>query len=98
MPKLAHTENRLLDGAVVLSQRSRSSAWQARFKVGDKWVRATTKQKDKKAAAQVAKELYLEAQFKEKHNLPVITRRFSDIAKLAISSMKAAIEGGRIGL
>ena len=95
MPKLAHTENRLLDGAVVLSQRSRSSAWQARFKVGDKWVRATTKQKDKKAAAEVAKELYLEAQFKEKHNLPVITRRFSDIAKLAISSMKAAIEGGQ---
>ena len=70
-------------------------SWQARFKVGDKWVRATTKKKDKKAAAEVAKELYLEAQFKEKHNLPIITRRFSDIAKLAISSMKTAIEGGQ---
>lgn len=95
MPKLANNQNTLLDGAIVLSQRSRSSAWQARFKVGGKWVRVTTKQRDKKAAAEAAKELYLEAQFKDKHNLPVITRRFSDIARLAIATMQEAIEGGQ---
>lgn len=95
MPKLADAQNTLLDGAIVLSQRSRSSAWQARFKVGDKWVRVTTKQRDKKTAGSVAKELYLEAQFKEKHNIPVITRRFSDIAKLAIATMQEAISGGQ---
>ena len=95
MPKLSDPSNTLLDGAVALSQRSRSSVWQARFKVGDNWVRITTKKRDKKAAAEVAKDLYLEAQFKDKHKLPVITRRFKDIAKLAIASMNEALDGGQ---
>lgn len=95
MPKLADATNTLLDGKIVLSQRERSSAWQARFKIGDKWVRVTTKETNKKEAAKIAEELYLEAKFKQKNKIPVVTRRFSDIAKLAIASMKEALEGGQ---
>jgi hypothetical protein len=95
MPKLADATNTLLDGKIVLSQRERSRAWQARFKIGDKWVRVTTKETNKKEAAKIAEELYLEAKFKQKNKIPVVTRRFSDIAKLAIASMKEALEGGQ---
>ena len=95
MPKLADATNTLLDGKIVLSQRERSSAWQARFKIGDKWIRLTTKETNKKEAAKIAEELYLEAKFKQKNKIPVVTRRFSDIAQLAIASMKEALEGGQ---
>jgi len=95
MPKLAAAENTVLNGRIVLSQRSRSAAWQARFKVGDRWVRVSTKQRDKQSATKAAEELYLEAQFKHKHAIPVQTRRFDAVAQLAVKSMEAALKGGQ---
>ena len=95
MPKLASPDNTLLNGRIVLSQRERSSAWQARFKIGDRWVRVSTKQLDRTAAAKVAEDLYLEAQFKAKHDLPVVTRRFKPVAELAIKGMEAALAAGQ---
>jgi hypothetical protein len=44
----------ILEGKVVLTQRERSSAWQARFRVGDKWLRISTKQEELEKAKSAA--------------------------------------------
>ena len=94
MPKLAAKDNTLLDGRIVLSRRSNSSAWQARYKIGTRWIRVSTKQLDKAVAGRVAEEMYLEAKFRHKNQMPIQTRRFKTVALLAIETMDAALKGG----
>jgi hypothetical protein len=50
MAKLSPETVTLFDGAVKLTQRNGSRAWQAAFKIGDRWVRATTRCKELKDA------------------------------------------------
>ena len=95
MPKLAAKDNTLLDGRIVLSRRSNSSAWQARYKIGTRWIRVSTKQLDKAVAGRVAEEMYLEAKFRHKNQMPIQTRRFKTVALLAIETMDAALKGGQ---
>lgn len=94
MPKLADPANTLLNGAIVLSQRSRSSAWQMRFKLGGKWIRVTTHKRDRKEAEDAAFDYYAEAKFKLKHSLPLQTRRFKPVALLAVKTMQDALDSG----
>ena len=69
MAKLSPTTETVLDGDVRLTRRGGSSAWQAAFKIGDRWVRVTTKCRQLTEAKAAAKELYMEYRFKAKHGL-----------------------------
>src|ERR1019366_7283226 len=95
MPKLSPNSITLLDGNIILSQRNESAKWQARFKVEGRWIRVTTKEKDIKEAKKAAEELYLDARYRVKHELPAQTKRFKDVAKLAIDRMQKALAGGQ---
>jgi integrase len=95
MPKLADESVTICEGKVVLTRRKRSSAWQARFKIGTAWRRETTKERDLKAAKLKAEEMFSEARFKLKHNMPMQTRRFNAVAKLAVERMKTEIATGQ---
>ncbi len=44
MPQLSQNSVAIMEGKIVLTQRKRISAWQARFRIGNKWLRITTKQ------------------------------------------------------
>jgi len=57
MPKLSPNSVTLLDGAVVLSRRNGSARWPARFKNGNRWIRATTKEKNLNDAKRSAREI-----------------------------------------
>ena len=94
MPLLAETSVPILDGAVVLTLRPRSSAWQARFRIGGKWLRVTTKQSDLDKAKEAARDLYLRARFRNEEGLPVISKRFSQVAELAKKRMDDAVKAG----
>ena len=94
MPQLAETSVPILDGAVVLTQRQRSSAWQARFRIADKWMRVTTKQIDLDKAKEAARDLYLRARFRNEEGLPVVSKRFSQVAELAKKRMEDALKAG----
>jgi integrase len=83
-----------LDNELVLYQRERSTIWQCRFKVDDQWQRATTKERDLKKARRKARELLLTAEIRKRDNLPVVTRRFRDVAELAIKRMEADLAAG----
>ncbi len=79
----------------MLSQRSRSAAWQMRFKLDGKWIRVTTGKRDRKEAEAAAVDYYMEAKFKQKHAIPLQTRRFKPVAELAIKTMQDALDAGQ---
>lgn len=94
MAKLSASTVSINDGDILLYKRKRSSAWQAKFKIGSRWVRTTTKLDDLDKAKRAAKDLFTEYQFKQKHDVPVITRRFADVARYVIADMRTALNGG----
>jgi integrase len=84
----------MLDGAIVLTRRDGTSKWQARFKAGNRWIRITTKEKELKEARTAASDLYVDAHYRVKHDLPAQSKRFTDVAKLAIDRMQKALDAG----
>ena len=91
MPKHAPADRKLLDGQILLYKREDSQKWQTVFKIDGNELRVSTKKVDKAEATLVALDLYLEARFKHKHGMPLKTRTFGDIAKLAIAEMTRAL-------
>jgi hypothetical protein len=91
MPEKIETTHVLLENELVVYRRERSSIWQCRFKVDGVWQRASTKERDLKKAHTAAKKLMITAEIRLHENLPVVTRRFRDIAKLAVQRMKVKL-------
>lgn len=94
MPQLSQNSVQLLDGAVVLTLRPHSSAWQARFRIGDNWMRVTTKQSKLEKAKVTATDIYLRARFRKDEGLPVVSKRFSQVAALAKTKMETQLTHG----
>jgi integrase len=91
MAQLSLNSVQILDGNVTLTQRKRSSAWQARYKIGFDWIRTTTKEKEIERAKKVAENIYLRARFREAEGLPIVSKRFDVVARQANSKMRAAL-------
>lgn len=88
MAKLNDDTHVLMDGAVKVYKRTKTKRWQATFQIGGRWVRVSTGQRDLVDAKRVAHDQYLDYKFREKHDLPVVTKRFEDVANLAIKDMQ----------
>ena len=76
----------------MLYKRTNTRKWQARFKVSTYWKRITTKCLDLDEAKDVALEQYMEHLFKQKHQIPTVSKRFADIARLSIEEMRRQLE------
>jgi len=94
MPKKIATTHVLLENELIVYRRERSTIWQCRFKVGGFWQRASTKERKLNLAKVKAKELMITAEIRKRDNLPVITRRFRDVAKLAVQRMQEKLKSG----
>lgn len=81
MPKLSKYSVPIVEGKVVLFKRPRSPRWQARFRIRNKWVRMSTKTDVLEDAKSAAADAYMEAKFKEKNDLPVVSRKFKSVAE-----------------
>ena len=89
--KLAHARG----GEVVLYKRGDSTRWQARFKLKDlKWHRVATKHHNIQYAAQVACEAYDRARFLFEEKIPISSKRFDAVARLAIQEMEQLLASG----
>ncbi len=89
--KLAHARGK----EVVLYKRGDSTRWQARFKLKDlKWHRVATKHHNIQYAAQVACEAYDRARFLFEEKIPISSKRFDVVAKLASEEMEQLIASG----
>lgn len=91
MPQLSPETVLVNDGDIKLYKRARSSVWQATFNIEGRWVRITTKCKDLDEAKVAAKKKMVEYQFRHEHQLPVVSKRFGDVARLAIVEMRKAL-------
>ncbi len=95
MPVLSPQTVILNDGDLKLYKRARSRAWQATFNIDGHWVRISTKCRDLEEAKVAAKAQMVEYQFRQKHQLPVVSKKFGDVARLAIAEMRKALEADR---
>ena len=86
--------HQLIHRNLTLYQRERSAVWQCRYKVDNKWIRSTTKETNYDLAVNRAKELLVEAEIRKRSGIPVVTKRFKDIALLAIDRMERDLKGG----
>jgi integrase len=86
--------HQLIHRNLTLYQRDHSAVWQCRYKVDNKWIRATTKETQLDLAINKAKELLVEAEIRKRSGIPVVTKRFKDIAMLAIDRMERDLRGG----
>ena len=84
MPQAVSTTPVLAENKLVIYPRERSNVWQCRYKVGNRWKRETIKETDRKQAEKKAWDLLGEAGFRLRNNLSAITRRFRDVAALAV--------------
>jgi hypothetical protein len=94
VPKLADESIRLHNGKIVLTRRERSPYWQARFRIGNKWIRTSTKCTESKEAEDSAFELYNDAYYKAKNNLPVVSRKFKSIAEAVTAKLQRQLDSG----
>ncbi|WP_343117234.1 tyrosine-type recombinase/integrase [Ostreiculturibacter nitratireducens] len=94
MAKLGADTHVLLDGEVKVYKRPNSKRWQATFQIEGHWVRISTGKRDLEEAKAVAREQYLDYKFRAKHDLPVVTKRFEDVAKLAVADMQRQLDAG----
>jgi integrase len=95
MPEQKDTTHTLIERELIVYRRERSGIWQCRFKVDDVWQRASTKQRDLKKAKSRAHEIRMEAEIRKRSNLPVITRNFRHVAKLAVERLEHEIAIGK---
>ena len=95
MPEPKETTYRLIESALIVYRRERSGIWQCRYKVDGVWQRASTKESDLTKAKARAHELRMEAAIRRRSNLPVITRKFRDVARLAVERLEHEIAVGK---
>lgn len=94
MAKLGADTHVLLDGEVKVYKRPNSKRWQTTFQIDGHWVRISTGKRDLEEAKAVAREQYLDYKYRAKHDLPVVTKRFEDVAKLAVADMQRQLDAG----
>ena len=94
MPDKLDSTEVVLERQLIVYRRERSEVWQCRFKVDGLWQRASTKERDLAKAKVAADTLRIKAEIRKHDNLPVITRKLRDIAKLAIARMEDEAASG----
>tara|TARA_R110002012_G_scaffold290152_2_gene483643 strand:- start:1770 stop:3011 length:1242 start_codon:yes stop_codon:yes gene_type:complete len=94
MRQLRDDTHLLLDGAIRVYRRVRSKRWQAAFTIDGHTVRISTGKRDLEEAKEYAGDAYLEYKFRHKNDLPIVTKKFSDVARLAIVDMRKQLNAG----
>jgi integrase len=88
MPAKIESTHQLIDRKLVVYRRPESEVWQCRYTVsGKKWHCKSTGERDLKDAIPKAHEIFIGARLLKERNLPVVSKKVSDIAKLAIQKM-----------
>ena len=94
MRQLRDDTHLILDGEVRVYRRERSRRWQAAFNIDGHTIRISTGKRDLAEAKEYARDTYLEYKFRHKNDLPIVTKKFSDVARLAIVDMRKQLDAG----
>ena len=94
MRQLRDVTHLILDGEVRVYRRERSKRWQAAFVIDGHTIRISTGKRELAEAKEYARDAFLEYKFRHKNDLPVVTKKFSDVAKLSIVDMRKQLDAG----
>ena len=94
MRQLRDDTHLILDGEARVYRRERSKRWQAAFVIDGHTIRISTGKRDLAEAKEYARDTFLEYKFRHKNDLPVVTKKFSDVAKLSIADMRKQLDAG----
>ena len=94
MRQLRDDTHLILDGEVRVYRRERSKRWQAAFVIDGHTIRISTGKRDLAEAKEYARDTFLEYKFRHKNDLPVVTKKFSDVARLTIADMRKQLDAG----
>lgn len=94
MAKLSENTVVISDGDIKLYKRRNSSVWQAKFKIDNRWVRISTDQRKLEEAKARAKRKIVEYEIMLEKQIPVVTKTFASVAKLAIAEMQEELKRG----
>jgi integrase len=94
MRQLRDDTHLILDGEVRVYRRERSKRWQAAFVIDGHTIRISTGKRDLAKAKEYARDAFLEYKFRHKNDLPIVTKKFSDVAKLTIADMRKQLDAG----
>jgi hypothetical protein len=94
LPTLNPNTPALMDGKARFVERKRSSIWQVVLMMGGRQVRVVTNKRILQQAREVAREIYLAHGFRQKNGLPLISKRFADVATPIRTTMESQLENG----
>jgi len=88
MPAKIESTHQLINKKLVVYQRPTSEVWQCRYTLDNKkWFCKSTGERDLQAAIPKAHEILIGAKLLKERSLPVVSKKFGDIAKLAMKRM-----------
>ena len=96
MPKQSPTTTVILERELIVYLRERSDVWQCRYKIDGRWIRRTTKEHELSKAKAKAGRLRIEDEIRAEKKLPLITRRFNDVALATLNEIEKELK--QIGL
>ncbi len=94
MRQLRDDTHLIFDGEVRVYRRERSKRWQAAFVIDGHTIRTSTGKRDLTEAKEYARDTFLEYKFRHKNDLPVVTKKFSDVARLTMTDMRKQLDAG----
>jgi integrase len=94
MPAKRDDTHQLIERELIVFKRDTTAAWYCRYKIDEKWFTATTKEMDLRKAKKAAHQILLKAQILKEQNLPILSKRFRDVANIVIRAMEERIAAG----
>lgn len=95
MARRAEDSISILEGKALLYKRENTEHYQVRFRISGRYVRQSTKTDNLDKAKSFATELVMNAWYREKNDLPPLTKKFKSVAKLAIDRMRSLEDSGK---
>jgi len=78
----------ILDGAVRIYRRARSTRWQAAFSLHGRLLRFSTGKRDLREAKEAALDAYMESRLRDMSGTALVSLSFAEVARAAVERMK----------
>ena len=92
MRERIETTHEVIKRKLIVFKRTNSDKWQCRYKIKDEWIRCSTNEYTVESAIQSANMILIEAHVRDKLNIAPVSKKFKDVAKLAIQRLESEMQ------
>jgi len=85
------TTHEVIKHKLIVFKRANSDKWQCRYRIKDEWIRCSTNEYTLDSAIQSANMILIEAHVRDKLNIAPVSKKFKDVAKLAMQRIENEI-------